>query len=192
MAIYYNGELVHHGTKGMRWGRRRYQNEDGSLTPAGVERYRKLDAQRREAERRTTENKASETTWARQHMAETVAQKKLEEAYVKATYKPGKLETARDAIDASSKAVDAGKKLANMIPEKKAPRMDLSSMSDQELRAAINREMMERQYNDMFAPKQKSRGKQVLRDTLEVAGGVLAVGASAVTIALAIKQMKGK
>lgn len=32
-------ELYHHGTKGMRWGVRRYQNKDGSLTPAGKKRY---------------------------------------------------------------------------------------------------------------------------------------------------------
>jgi len=35
--------LVHHGIKGQRWGIRRYQNDDGSLTPAGVRRYQKLD-----------------------------------------------------------------------------------------------------------------------------------------------------
>lgn len=31
--------LAHHGTKGMHWGDRRYQNADGSLTPLGRVRY---------------------------------------------------------------------------------------------------------------------------------------------------------
>ena len=34
-----NGELYHHGIKGMKWGVRRFQNNDGSLTPAGKKRY---------------------------------------------------------------------------------------------------------------------------------------------------------
>lgn len=32
-------ELQHWGIKGMKWGIRRYQNKDGSLTPAGRKRY---------------------------------------------------------------------------------------------------------------------------------------------------------
>ena len=32
-------ELYHHGIKGQKWGVRRYQNEDGSLTPEGKKRY---------------------------------------------------------------------------------------------------------------------------------------------------------
>ena len=31
--------LQHWGIKGMKWGIRRYQNKDGSLTPAGKKRY---------------------------------------------------------------------------------------------------------------------------------------------------------
>lgn len=34
-----NQELNHAGIKGMKWGRRRWQNKDGSLTPAGKKRY---------------------------------------------------------------------------------------------------------------------------------------------------------
>ena len=32
--------ICHHGIKGQKWGVRRYQNEDGSLTPAGKERLK--------------------------------------------------------------------------------------------------------------------------------------------------------
>lgn len=33
-------ELMHHGIKGQKWGVRRFENEDGTLTPEGKERYR--------------------------------------------------------------------------------------------------------------------------------------------------------
>lgn len=35
--------LIHHGIMGQKWGVRRYQNEDGSLTPAGKKKYLNSD-----------------------------------------------------------------------------------------------------------------------------------------------------
>lgn len=46
MRVYYikkkrfDDYLEHHGIEGQKWGIRRYQNPDGSLTPEGIKRYR--------------------------------------------------------------------------------------------------------------------------------------------------------
>ncbi len=39
MIYYYPAYLAHHGIRGMKWGIRRYQNPDGTLTEAGKARY---------------------------------------------------------------------------------------------------------------------------------------------------------
>ena len=43
MREVYSNELFHHGILGQKWGVRRWQNEDGSLTPAGQKHYAKAD-----------------------------------------------------------------------------------------------------------------------------------------------------
>ena len=48
MSSYYiiqNDELYHHGIKGQKHGERRYQYKDGTLTPLGRIRYRKMKKQ---------------------------------------------------------------------------------------------------------------------------------------------------
>lgn len=57
MESYHSDELNHYGIPGMKWGRRRWRNEDGSLTDAGLSRYgRKYQRMAARSERR--QNKA--------------------------------------------------------------------------------------------------------------------------------------
>lgn len=50
--------IYHHGVKGQKWGVRRYQNEDGSLTPAGKKRYSEdLDSEVKESRKQDVKNR---------------------------------------------------------------------------------------------------------------------------------------
>ena len=50
MELISKDELYHHGIKGQKWGVRRYQYDDGTLTPAGLRRYSNAEDRARKAE----------------------------------------------------------------------------------------------------------------------------------------------
>lgn len=60
-----NDELSHAGIKGQKWGVRRYQNTDGSLTSAGIQRYRKT-REDYDHNYRDMQNKARATYYSKQ------------------------------------------------------------------------------------------------------------------------------
>lgn len=68
---------------------------------------------------------------------------------------------------------------------------DLSKISDSELRDKVNRMNLEQQYSRLSGDK-TSKGETYVSNALSIAGSTLAAGASAVTIALAIKTLKGR
>ena len=96
--------------------------------------------------------------------------------------------------DSSSNLVNQAKRMNQESINKSTKRetLDLSKMTDKELQDRINRYNLERRYNDIFAKETTnvSRGREYLSDILDIGGSALAVGSSALAIALAIKELK--
>lgn len=162
-----NNELYHHGVKGMKWGIRRYQNRDGSLTFKGKKRYNRELADVKVSERKNID--ANPKKWVREDIQRT---KKLTESGTQMTRSIRELNQVT-------------------IKNRTKPKMDLSNKTDKELRDEINRAFLEKQYNDLLAPQKEAKGREYANKVLETAGSVLAVGSSALGIALAIKELRG-
>lgn len=126
-------------------------------------------------------------------LKKAVARKGLERQYNK-MYGNNKLEKTKNLVDATSGAVNraSNKSREKVSRRPKRERMNLDGMTDKELRDKINRELLEKQYSDLFGPEVESvtKGERVASEVLDYASDVLAIGSSALAIALAIKGLK--
>lgn len=166
--------IQHHGIRGMKWGVRRYQNKDGSLTAEGKKRYERdiADNRSKKKENRIDTSSPDPKRWVKED-----------------------IERGQRLNKAGSTMI---RELSNIEKETRPratkKRMDLSKMTDQEMRQRINRELIERQYNDLFGEMEEpkiSAGRKYVTEILKYAGETLGVTGSALSIALAIKELKG-
>lgn len=102
--------LQHHGIKGMRWGIRRYQNKDGSLTPAGRRRVAQLDAEREALA--GPKDKPKQKTFremSTDELREQINRRRMEKEY---------LELNKQVSDLAPQEVSLGKKIFSHLTSK--------------------------------------------------------------------------
>ena len=144
-------ELTHWGIKGMKWGVRRFQNKDGSLTDAGGKRYNGSDYQ----PKKSLGQKISDYKKASQHKENL---KKAREA--RAAKKEAE-EKAKAAAEQRKKDVESGN-------------IKAKDMTNEELNDRINRLNNEKRYKQLIeetdqTSKAMSYGKQFAKKMWEQA-----------------------
>ena len=119
---YSQNYLAHHGIPGMKWGVRRYQNEDGTLTDAGKARYAKSIA-------RYKKNIAKYENKAKKNRAEVERRNKRSNFYLTDTGRALRDRNAIKAFKAEKRAQKAEKKA-----EREQKRLDKLESALEELR----------------------------------------------------------
>ena len=135
--------LAHHGIVGQKWGVRRYQNYDGSLTRAG-RKHRGLDPKPRRID---TIKAAKRDAKAAKIKAKQDA--KLAVAKAKQDAKLAKIKTEQDIAVAKIKG-ETYKKTPDDLKFKGSTFKNLDQMNDEELASAIRRLQMEDQYRKLM------------------------------------------
>ena len=182
--------LTHHGILGQRKGRRRYQLPDGTWTEEGKRRRRKgsdrSDRIKDSAKKAGKKVKGASDNAHKKAKSvykdfDDVSSKRLRE-YRNVTNEFSNLNTARQKVLQNQRKRD----------KNHVERLDLSKKSNKELQDEINREVLERRYNEVFNSPEVSRGRQLAEEALSVSGDVLAVTAAGLGAAVSVKKLLGK
>jgi hypothetical protein len=168
-------ELYHWGIKGQKWGIRRYQNEDGSLTEEGLRRYAHVDPDSDEYKNKTEQEKSEIHRQGAVNYRSAAKQ----------------AEATEQVLGSAKNLTSFAAQLAETHKGSKAIRKDYSDLSDEELRNRVNRLNLERSYGDLTGDtKYVMTGREKVHEVLQSAGAVLGIAGSAVGIYIALKGYK--
>lgn len=141
--IYTSGnELYHHGVRGMKWGIRRYQNKDGSLTNAGKKRRAKLESK---IDKLETEHKKLNGMKDSSGAKSSSDKKSVSEMSIT------ELKAATDRMNAEKNYYDAQKSLASANPKQ----------------VSKGKKMAEKFFNDSVLPAISNTAKSYLESYLK-------------------------
>ena len=114
------------------------------------------------------------------------------EPYRKKRLSSEKVGTARTVSNEGSNITSEGVRITKAVGNIRSANktVDLSKMTDDELKILVARMNLEQQYANI-ASGQVSKGEVYTKNALEVTGSVLAIGSSAMAIALAMHKLKG-
>lgn len=179
-----NDELMHYGILGMKWGVRRYRNPDGTLTEEGKKRYASV----------TPTTRLPNILGGSANNPNTGLRKGPPDingggADTSNARIQKDLENVKNVLINAKDINRVFKEKQKKSREKMLSRLDLSNMTEAEMRSKINRELLERQYNQLFNGQEISKGKEKVSGFLDKFGDLLAVSASGVSIAIGISQL---
>lgn len=173
-----NDFLIHYGVKGMKWGVRKSPNYATGVRKRNDE-YEKY---------RTGAND-------NYTLIEKPKKRNVKTSSHTVSENRDRLNSARNVADATRNVTYSARETANSLNRLKKMRTDsnpnLSSISDAELKRAVNRMNLERQYNSLTKTETKN-GYDYVSEILTTVGSVVGIAGGVLTIYTTIDALKHK